>query len=238
MPAHQDGRDAVGVRVRDTTPAGNALVVPGTGYARVCKPVTERMTIATGKASGSANRLLQPESVRHMSATTAMQGRTAAHHDTQRDNSKAAREPGYAQATGRFRRWWQVLGSNHVGVADGFTGSPPLSTGTPLSCGNTTVVPHPDCSTITQPRTPGHRHAQPGTTGLRQGRHWAQTTLATQSEDLGSPCFLERRHIADCAACQCVTWAGPEAPPAGYERLVRLARASRGHKTGGAFSAS
>jgi hypothetical protein len=41
-----------------------------------------------------------------------MQGRTAAHRETQRDNAKAAREPGYAQATGRFRRWWQVLGSN------------------------------------------------------------------------------------------------------------------------------
>src|ERR1022692_587088 len=41
-----------------------------------------------------------------------MQGHTTAHHDTQRDNSKAAREPGYAQATGRLCRWWQVLGSN------------------------------------------------------------------------------------------------------------------------------
>jgi hypothetical protein len=58
------------------------------------------------------NRLPRPGSVRHMSVTTAMQGRTAEHHDTHRDNSKAAREPGYAQATGHFRRWWQVLGSN------------------------------------------------------------------------------------------------------------------------------
>ena len=63
-------------------------------------------------ASGSVNRLLRPDSVRHMSVTTAMQGLTAAHHETQRDSSKTAREPGYAQATGRFRRWWQVLGSN------------------------------------------------------------------------------------------------------------------------------
>src|SRR5450759_5862893 len=63
-------------------------------------------------ASGSVNRWLRPDSVRHMSVTTAMRGLTAAHHDTQRDNNKAAREPGYAQATDRFRRWWQVLGSN------------------------------------------------------------------------------------------------------------------------------
>jgi hypothetical protein len=47
-----------------------------------------------------------------MSVTTAMQGLTAAHHDTQRDNSMAAREPWYSQAMGHFRWWWQVLGSN------------------------------------------------------------------------------------------------------------------------------
>jgi hypothetical protein len=39
------------------------------------------------------NRLLRPDSVRHMSVTTAMQGLTAAHHDTQRDSSDAARDP-------------------------------------------------------------------------------------------------------------------------------------------------
>ncbi len=63
-------------------------------------------------ASGSVNRLLGPDSVRYMSVTTAMQWLTAAHHETQRDRSKVAREPGYAQATGCFGWWWQVLGSN------------------------------------------------------------------------------------------------------------------------------
>ena len=51
-------------------------------------------------ASGSVNRLLRPDSVRHMSVTTAMQGLTAAHHQTVWDGRKAAREPGYAQARG------------------------------------------------------------------------------------------------------------------------------------------
>jgi hypothetical protein len=37
------------------------------------------------------NRSSSPDSVRHMSVTTAMQGLTAAHRETQRDNSKAAR---------------------------------------------------------------------------------------------------------------------------------------------------
>ena len=72
----------------------------------------DRMNRHNGRASGSVNRLLRPDSVRYMSVTTAMQRLTAAHRETQRDNSKAARESGYAQARGCFRRWWQVLGSN------------------------------------------------------------------------------------------------------------------------------
>ena len=72
------------------------------------------------------NRLLRPDSVRHMSVTTAMQGLTAAHHETQRDKRKKAREPGYAQATGRFRRWWQVLGSNQRRLSRRFHRPPAL----------------------------------------------------------------------------------------------------------------
>jgi len=50
------------------------------------------------------NRLLHPESVRHMSVTTATQRLTAARHETQRDKTEKAREAGYPQLTGRFRR--------------------------------------------------------------------------------------------------------------------------------------
>jgi hypothetical protein len=77
-------------------------------------------------ASGSVNRLLRPDSVRHMSVTTAMQGLTAAHHDTQRNKRKKAREPGYAQATGHFRWWWQVLGSNQRRLSRRFYRPPVL----------------------------------------------------------------------------------------------------------------
>jgi len=49
-----------------------------------------------------------------MSVTTAMQGLTAAHRETQRDKSKKAREARKTQLTGRLRRWWQMLGSNHA----------------------------------------------------------------------------------------------------------------------------
>ena len=57
-----------------------------------------------GGASGVVNRLLRPESVRHMSVTTATQRLTAAHHETQRDKTQKTREAGYPQLTGRFRR--------------------------------------------------------------------------------------------------------------------------------------
>jgi hypothetical protein len=55
-------------------------------------------------ASGALNRLLRPESVRHMSVTTATQRRTAAHHETQRDKTQKARETRKTQFTDRFRR--------------------------------------------------------------------------------------------------------------------------------------
>jgi hypothetical protein len=58
------------------------------------------------------NRLLGPDSVRHMSVTTATRGLAAAHHETRRHSNKKARETGKTQLTGYLRRWWQVLGSN------------------------------------------------------------------------------------------------------------------------------
>ena len=71
-------------------------------------------------ASGAVNRWLRPDSVRHMSVTTATQGLTAAHDETRRHNRKKARETGNPQLTGRFRRWWQVLGSNQRSLSRRF----------------------------------------------------------------------------------------------------------------------
>jgi hypothetical protein len=51
-------------------------------------------------ASGAVNRLLRPDSVRHVSVTTATQRFTAAHHETQRwDKTQKARKSGYPQLT-------------------------------------------------------------------------------------------------------------------------------------------
>jgi hypothetical protein len=78
-------------------------------------------------ASGAVNRWLRPDSVRYLSVTTAMQGLTAAHRETQRDTSKKARETGKTQLTGYFRRWWQVLGSNQRRLSRRFY-RPPIPT--------------------------------------------------------------------------------------------------------------
>src|ERR1017187_1495140 len=76
---------------------------PGQTLARVLARHRSLTTSATGQAdpprvaripgrnkgaSGSVNRWLRPDSVRHMSVTTAMQGLTATHHETQRDKSE------------------------------------------------------------------------------------------------------------------------------------------------------
>ena len=56
------------------------------------------------------NRWLRPDPVRYASVTTAMQGLTATHHDSQWDTSEKARKAAIIQLTGHFRRYWQALG--------------------------------------------------------------------------------------------------------------------------------
>ncbi len=65
-----------------------------------------------GKASGSTDRSSCPDAVRYLSVTTAMQWHTATHHDTRLDEKETARRAAFPQPAGRFRRWWQVQGSN------------------------------------------------------------------------------------------------------------------------------
>ena len=65
MPAHQDGRDASGQFQREMRWSHLRTVMPGPA-----SPSQSRMTIATGKASGSVNRFFSPNSVRHMSVTS------------------------------------------------------------------------------------------------------------------------------------------------------------------------
>ena len=83
-----------------------------------------RMNHHNGGASGAVNRLLRPDSVRHMSVTTATRRLTGHIMKTQRDKKEKARETGNPPLTGRFRRWWQVLGSNQRRLSRRFYSEP------------------------------------------------------------------------------------------------------------------
>ena len=91
--------------------------------ARICNPATVRSgaphTVSTSaggpsdpKASGYTHRSFRPDAVRYMSVTTAMHRPAVTHADTRRDEKETARRAAFPQPAGRFRRWWQVLGSN------------------------------------------------------------------------------------------------------------------------------
>ena len=96
------------------------------GAVRVPCNGTKRARI--GKASGSADRCFGPDAVRYMSVTIATPCPTAAHHDTRRDKKETARRAAFPQPAGRFRRWWQVLGSNQRRLSRRFYSVPLLST--------------------------------------------------------------------------------------------------------------
>ena len=78
---------------------------------------------AVTRTAGSA-----PRPVRYTSVTTLTPRTTAARIETTRDKKKTARYAAYMQRTGRFRRWWQVLGSNQRRLSRRFYRPFPLAT--------------------------------------------------------------------------------------------------------------
>jgi len=64
------------------------------------------------KTDGFVDRPCGPDAVRYLSVDPATQRSTALQGDTPPDREKTARLAENSQLTGRFRRWWQVLGSN------------------------------------------------------------------------------------------------------------------------------
>jgi hypothetical protein len=90
---------------RRSRPARRRRMVSAVGVAelRLCHADPQRLlpgslpialTMETAGASGAVNRLLRPESVRHMSVTTATQRLTAAHHETQGTRQRRPARPG------------------------------------------------------------------------------------------------------------------------------------------------
>src|ERR1700722_13513650 len=59
---------------------------------------------------------------------TAMHRPIVTHPDTWRDKKETARRAAFPQPAGRFRRWWQVLGSNQRRMSRRFYRPLPLAT--------------------------------------------------------------------------------------------------------------
>ena len=81
-----------------------------------------------GEGSGYTHRSFRPDAVRYMYVHTATHRPTVTHPDTGRDKKKTARRAAFPQRAGRFRRWWQVLGSNQRRLSRRFYSVPVLFT--------------------------------------------------------------------------------------------------------------
>ena len=86
------------------------------------------------EGSGYPYRRFWPRPVRYTSATTLTRRTTAARNETRQDKRKTARIAETSQLMGRFRRWWQVLGSNQRRLSRRFYRPLPLATRATCRC--------------------------------------------------------------------------------------------------------
>ena len=86
-------------------------------------------SVAVRENADGAHRPFQGTNpVRHASVDTATQRSTATQGDTRRDRGKRPASHENSQLAGRFRRWWQVLGSNQRRLSRRFYSVPLLFT--------------------------------------------------------------------------------------------------------------
>ena len=108
-PARPAARETTRGRSRahgDARPARRPASSPGyaAGAARPW-PSVKQPTVRTDRDEGT-------NPVRYASVDTATRRPAVTHRDTWRDKNKTAPTAAFPQPGGRFRRWWQVLGSN------------------------------------------------------------------------------------------------------------------------------
>ena len=97
----------------------------------VFHPSGSEVTGQNGRRSAKravTHRSFRPDAVRYTSVTTATHRPAVTHPDTWRDKEKTARRAAFPQQAGRFRRWWQVLGSNQRRLSRRFYRPLPLAT--------------------------------------------------------------------------------------------------------------
>ena len=107
---------------RGCTPGPAARVKPGTRRRRG-PSVAVRET-----ADGAHRPSWRTNPVRYASVDTATHRPAVTHRDTRRDKKETARLAENSQLAGRFRRWWQVLGSNQRRLSRRFYRPLPLAT--------------------------------------------------------------------------------------------------------------
>ena len=186
------------------------------------------------KASGYTHRWFCPDAVHHMYVHTAMHRPIVTHPDTRRDKKETARRAAFPQTRGRFRWWWQVLGSNQRRLSRRFY-RPLLPTHHIASelrkcCRMTSAAP--TLSAIC-PCTlaPGRRIARTATDTVRRTRLTCQDTQ-------GHPPWRRRRRLSQTSTRKPATCHGRTPCPdfAGYppqrQRLIGYSRCVRSPKQG------
>ena len=93
-------------------PHRGARPAPPSPQAGTRPPARAPSVAVRGKPTVRTDRPGGPDAVRYASVDTAMHRLTVTHRDTRRDKKETARLAENSQLAGRFRRWWQVLGSN------------------------------------------------------------------------------------------------------------------------------
>ena len=93
-------------------PAVGRRMAPAPHLGRDKAPFAGAVRGRPWKADGVPDRATGPDDVRYTSVDTATPRRTVTHSDTRRDKNENSPADAFPQPGGRFRRWWQVLGSN------------------------------------------------------------------------------------------------------------------------------
>jgi hypothetical protein len=79
----------------------------------VARPWTRLSSVAVRGNRRLHRPSWRPHAVRYTSVDTATSWSTATQGETRWDREETARTAAYPQLAGRFRRWWQVVDSNH-----------------------------------------------------------------------------------------------------------------------------
>ena len=124
-PGHRTARVTTAISAPPVPGPDGMHARPSGGRRATDGPPRQPVRGRPWKADGAHRPSWRPDAVRYVSVDTATQGPTALQGDTRWDKKETARIAENSQLSGRFRRWWQVLGSNQRRLSRRFY-RPPL----------------------------------------------------------------------------------------------------------------